>query len=106
MSASAVLKLQAAGFTTAQVEALAAFLDQSAATRTDLLELEARLSARFDGRIDDVEKALSAKIDANARETADLRTAIAEMKAALIQWVVGLTIAAVGAVVAFDRLLG
>lgn len=40
MSASAVLKLQHAGFTAEQVEALAEFLDDRAATKDDAAEIK------------------------------------------------------------------
>lgn len=43
MSASAVLKLQKAGFTTEQVEALADFMDTQAVGKSDLLEAKTEL---------------------------------------------------------------
>jgi len=43
MSASAVLKLQKAGFTTEQVEALADFMDTQAASKADLIEVKTEL---------------------------------------------------------------
>jgi DNA-binding transcriptional MerR regulator len=45
MSASAVLKLQKAGFTTEQVEALADFMDTQAASKADLVEAKTELKA-------------------------------------------------------------
>ena len=46
LSAVALLKLQRAGFTDPQVEALAEYLDTQAATRADLLELRGDLEPR------------------------------------------------------------
>jgi len=47
MSASAILKLQKVGFTPEQVEALADFMDDRAATKADLLEVEHRLDLKI-----------------------------------------------------------
>lgn len=47
MSASAILKLQAAGFTTEQVTALADLIDTQAASKTDVESAEHRLELRF-----------------------------------------------------------
>jgi len=45
MSASAILKLQKVGFTPEQVEALADFMDDKAASKADLSEAKAELKA-------------------------------------------------------------
>ncbi len=47
MSASAILMLQAAGFSTEQVTAPAELIDTQAASKSDLLEVEYRLETRF-----------------------------------------------------------
>lgn len=47
MSASAVLKLQKAGFTNEQVEALADFMDTQAASKADLEAAVHKLDLRF-----------------------------------------------------------
>ena len=47
LSAVALLKLQRAGFTDPQVEALAEYLDTQAATRADLLEFKGDLRAEI-----------------------------------------------------------
>lgn len=47
MSASAILKLQRAGFSTEQVEALAELIDTQAASKTDLDAAEHRLDSRI-----------------------------------------------------------
>ncbi|MFA6020634.1 MAG: hypothetical protein WC722_10275 [Rhodospirillales bacterium] len=44
MSATAVLKLQHAGFTNEQVEALAEFLDERAATKEDVASIKQAMS--------------------------------------------------------------
>lgn len=47
MSASAILRLQKAGFTAEQVEALADFMDSQAASKADLERAEHRLEAQI-----------------------------------------------------------
>jgi len=47
MSTNAAFKLQDAGFTRQQVEALGEFLDTQAATKADLRETETRLEAKI-----------------------------------------------------------
>lgn len=47
MSATAILKLERAGFTREQVEALAEYLDDQLAKKSDLKELELRLDHRI-----------------------------------------------------------
>lgn len=47
MSASAILKLQAAGFSVEQVTALADLIDTQAASKSDLLEVEHRLDSKI-----------------------------------------------------------
>ena len=65
MSATAILKLERAGFTREQVEALAEYLDDQLAKKADLKELELRLDhriaevqSRLDHRITEVESRL------------------------------------------------
>ena len=67
MSASAVLKLQKAGFTIEQVEALADFMDSQAASKADLNEAKAELKAEITG--------------VRSELKADLNEAKAELKA-------------------------
>ena len=47
MSATSILKLQKAGFSTAQVEALAEFMDTAAASKSDLEATEHRLETKI-----------------------------------------------------------
>jgi hypothetical protein len=47
VSATAILKLERAGFTREQVEALAEYLDDQLAKKSDLKELELRLDHRI-----------------------------------------------------------
>jgi|GEM_PF-5779263 len=51
MSVSAILKLQAAGFSVEQVTALADLIDTQAASKSDLEATEHRLDLRF-GKVD------------------------------------------------------
>lgn len=64
MAATAILKLQRAGFTQDQVEALAEYLDTQAVTKADLREE----ALRIERRIDAVEHELGARIDKLAQE--------------------------------------
>ena len=47
MSATAILRLESAGFTREQVEALAEYLDDQVAKKADLRELELRLEHKI-----------------------------------------------------------
>jgi hypothetical protein len=71
MGASAILKLQAAGFSTEQVTALAELIDSQAATKADLEAAKHDLGLRIDAvehglgsRIDAVKRDLGSRIDA------------------------------------------
>ncbi len=75
MSASAILKLQAAGFSAEQVSALAELIDTQAATKSDLEAVEHRLGVRIDAvehkletKIDEIDRKLDAKIEAIDRK--------------------------------------
>jgi hypothetical protein len=48
MTAAAILKLQRAGFSEEQVEALAAYFDEQLATKADLAAAEARLETKIE----------------------------------------------------------
>ena len=71
MSASAVLKLQKAGFTTEQVEALADFMDTQAASKADLTEVKNELKTDL--------------AETRAEMKADLAETRAELKADLAE---------------------
>lgn len=77
MSASAVLKLQHAGFTNDQVETLAEFMDERTATKEDLVKAEA-----------------------------SIRRDMLEMKVELIKWYVAGWFATAGMVIAALKFLG
>jgi hypothetical protein len=83
MSATAILNLSKAGFTEAQVTALAEYFDSQMATKADIAEL------KFD-----IEKL-----------RADMEVKIAEAKADTIKWVAGLLTAQGAAIVALVKLL-
>ena len=61
MTAIAILRLQRAGFTEEQVEALAEFSEAGAATKSDIARLETAISG-LDHKIDAVRSDLEAKI--------------------------------------------
>ncbi len=85
MSAAAVLKLQAAGFSADQVAALAELIDSQASSKSDLLEVEHRLETR----ITDVEHRLEARI-------VGIEARIAKSKIDMIKWMIGLLLAQTG----------
>ncbi len=95
MSAVAILKLQAAGFTSEQVEALAELVDTQAATKADV-EASAH---RLDQKIDTVAHWLDQKIDAVAHR---LELTIADVKADVhvMKWMTGFVLAFLVAIVA------
>ena len=96
MTAAAILKLQRAGFSEEQVEALAGYFDEQLATKADLAagvdsvraELkaaEARLSAtivQVRGNVEHVRSELTA-------ESAKLETKIEQARSDTIKWVIG-----------------
>jgi DNA-binding transcriptional MerR regulator len=69
MSASAILKLQAAGFSTEQVTALAELVDSQAATKADLEAAKHDLGSKIDA----VEHKLDMKITRLEGEFAPMR---------------------------------
>ena len=86
MSANAVLKLQKAGFTTEQVEALADFMDTQAASKADLEKTEHRLDTRI------------------AEMKTELKADIAAARIDALKIIIGTTIAAV--ILNFGAILG
>ncbi len=100
MSASAVLKLQAAGFSVEQVTALAELVDSQASSKSDLLEVEHRLETkigdvehRLEAKIDEVEHRLGARID-GLEHRMDVKAA--DLKIDMIKWMIGLLLAQTG----------
>lgn len=77
MSASAILKLQAAGFSAEQVTAIAELVDTQSATKADLEGSEHRLELKIDG----VEHRLDLKITALQGEVT------------LLKWMMGFILA-------------
>lgn len=112
MTATALLKLQRAGFTEAQVEALAEYLDTQAATKLDLAEMEARLTQRIeavDRRLDGVAASLSQRIDAVeatlARRMDGLENRIDRLGLQLTVRLGGMTVVGIGVVAVLVKLL-
>lgn len=93
MTAAAVLKLQRAGFTEEQVQALAEYFDEQLATKADLSAAEARLNST----IEQVRGELKA---AEAR----LETKIEQSRADTIKWVIGVGFAQAATILAVLRL--
>ncbi len=84
MSVSAILKLQAAGFSADQVTALADLIDTQAASKSDLLEVQHSLEARMG----DIQHGLEAKMG-------DVRSDVVSGKAEvlLMRWMIGFVLA-------------
>lgn len=94
MSATALLNLAKAGFTDAQVTALAEYFDSQMATKDDVAELKL-----------DIEKLRSElKLDIE-KIRSDLEIKIADGRTETIKWVAGLLIAQGAAIVALLRFL-
>jgi hypothetical protein len=87
MSATALLNLSKAGFTDAQVTALAEYFDSQMATKADIAELRTELSINIE------------------RVRSDLEIKIADIKTDTIKWVAGMLIAQGAAIVALVRVL-
>ncbi len=133
MTAIAILKLQRAGFSDEQVEALAEFTEAGVATKSDIARLEAAITA-IDNKIDGVRSDLEGKIDGARTDLEvkiervrtdlevkiervryelgsaieklrhDLELKIAEGKTETIRWVVGVGFAQVAMILAVLRL--
>ncbi|HEY8261885.1 MAG TPA: hypothetical protein VIG55_11805 [Methylosinus sp.] len=88
MSASAILKLQAAGFSTEQVTALAELVDSQAATKADLEAAKHDLGSKIDA----VEHGLGSKIDA-VEHKLDMKITRLEGEFALMRWMMGFVLA-------------
>jgi len=119
MSATAVLNLSKAGFTDAQVTALAAYFDAQMATKGDIAEIKLeiadvkleieRVRSDLSVEIERVRSNLSVEI-AKVRSDLEVKIGgldvkIADIKADTIKWVAGLLIAQGAAVVALIRFL-
>lgn len=122
MSGIAILKLQRAGFTEQQVEALAEYHDAGAATKGDIADLDRKLDAarsdleaKLDAMRSDLEIKISELDNKLDRTRSDLELAIekvrhdlglkiAEGKAETIRWVVGVGFAQVAMILAVLRL--
>jgi hypothetical protein len=77
MSASAILKLQEAGFSAKQVTAIAELIDSQSATKADVEGAEHRLDLKI----------------SEARAASELRAAGLEGKITLLQWMMGFALA-------------
>jgi hypothetical protein len=112
MSATALLNLSKAGFTDAQVTALAEHFDSQTATKSDIAKLNAEIEksrADVSRDIEQVRADVSRDIERSRADLelkiAGLDTKIAESKTETIKWVAGLLIAQTAAIVALIRFL-
>jgi len=88
MSAAAILKLQASGFTSEQVSALAELIDTQAATKADVEAAEHRLELR----ISDLKASTEAKIsDLKTSTQADNADTKADVR--VLKWMMGFVLA-------------
>jgi uncharacterized ferritin-like protein (DUF455 family) len=110
MSAAAILKLQASGFSAEQVSALAELIDTQAATKGDVEASEHRLELKItdvktgleakiadvrtglEAKIADVRTGLEAKI-ADVKTGLDLKITAVEGKITLLHWMMGFILA-------------
>ncbi|MGD9616501.1 MAG: peptidase M23 [Alphaproteobacteria bacterium] len=122
MAASAILKLQRAGFSDEQVEALAEYFDEQLATKTDLTmaveagrtELKAA-EARLEAAIEQVRgelKAVELRLDAAIGQVrgelkateARLEAKIEQARGDTIKWMIGVGFAQAATILAVLRL--
>ena len=85
MSASAILRLQRAGFTTEQVEALADFMDTQAASKADLAAAEHRLETRIADTKAELKDDIAALRAEGADTKAELKADIAALRAEIAE---------------------
>jgi hypothetical protein len=88
VSASAILKLQSAGFSAEQVTAIADLVDTQSATRADIEAVEHRLGLQMA----EFRAAAKADLDAVDRRL-DLKIAGLEGRTMLLQWMMGFILA-------------
>jgi len=87
MAAAGILKLQRAGFSDQQVEALAEYFDEQLATKADLSAAESRLNAimqQVRAEIAAVEARLETKIEQTRSDTIKRVVGVAFVQAAMI----------------------
>ncbi|MGB5083351.1 MAG: hypothetical protein WBO09_01825 [Methylocystis silviterrae] len=94
MSAAAILKLQASGFSSEQVSALADLIDTQAATKADVEASEHRLELK----ISDLKNDIS---DVKNSTRADL----AQLEATLLKWFIGTAVALVALTVTIEKVI-
>jgi hypothetical protein len=118
MSGIAILKLQRAGFSEQQVEALAEYHEAGAATKSDIGDLDRKIEAtrsdieiklsdlgrKLDTTRTDLELAIEKVRHEIEKVRHDIELKIAEGKAETIRWVVGVGFAQVAMILAVLRL--
>jgi DNA-binding transcriptional MerR regulator len=93
MAASAILKLQRAGFSDEQVAALAEYFDEQLATKADLAAAEARLNTTIEQLRGELRT-----------EAARLEAKIEQPRGDTIKWVIGVGFAQAATILAVLRL--
>ncbi len=105
MAAGGILKLQRAGFSDQQVEALAEYFDDQLVARADLAAAEARLEAKIE-QVRSELAATEARLGASIHQTrAELETKIEQARSDTIKWVVGVAFAQTAMVLAVLKFL-
>ena len=99
MTAAAVLKLQRAGFTEQQVEALAEYFDEQLATKVDLAAAEARLISTIQQVRGDIEQVRGEL----KTEVARFEAKIEQARGDTIKWVIGVGFAQAATILAVLR---
>ena len=92
MSASAILRLQAAGFTAEQVKALADLVDLQAASKADLIEVKADLKNEL-GALKAELGAMKADIGVMKADIGVMKVGLVNVKVDVIRWMIGLSFA-------------
>jgi len=112
MSATAVLNLSKAGFTDAQVEALAGYFECQMAMKAKVLKIRRDIekvrsdrSAKIEKLSSDLSLELQKLRPAPQQKIAAVDSRVSESKVDVIKWVAGLLVAQGAAIVALIRLL-
>ncbi len=105
MSAAAILKLQASGFSIEQVTALAELIDTQAATKADVEGVEHRLELKIADLKAELKGDIAALRTESKSDIASVRTEVANTKNDILRWFFGFNIALVVAVFAIAKYL-
>ncbi len=104
MTASAILKLQRAGFTEEQVQALAEYVDEQLATKGDLAAATEQIRSELkaaEARLQTIMEQVRSELKTTE---ARLETKIEQARSDTIKWVVGVAFAQVATILPVLRL--